>query len=164
MRFIDLLARALMAQIFIIAGWGKLGAGYAGTEAYMQSVGLPGFLLPLVILLELGGGIAASRLPDTPHRRSTGAVLCGKRCDFPPASTRWYANDHVHEKHRNGRWSADDGAIWRRRTELGSQTQICVIADEKLDQILTRARIAGFFLFYQNAASFLFIYSLFSIS
>ena len=28
MRFIDLLARALMAQIFIIAGWGKLGAGY----------------------------------------------------------------------------------------------------------------------------------------
>ncbi|MGL4458410.1 MAG: DoxX family membrane protein, partial [Plesiomonas shigelloides] len=42
MRFIDLLARALMAQIFIIAGWGKLGAGYAGTEAYMQSVGLPG--------------------------------------------------------------------------------------------------------------------------
>lgn len=58
MKFIDLLARALMAQIFIIAGWGKLGAGYAGTEAYMQSVGLPGFLLPLVILLELGGGIA----------------------------------------------------------------------------------------------------------
>ncbi|MGL6296682.1 MAG: DoxX family protein, partial [Plesiomonas sp.] len=58
MKYIDLLARAMMAYIFIIAGWGKLGAGYAGIEGYMQSVGLPGFLLPLVILLELGGGLA----------------------------------------------------------------------------------------------------------
>ena len=51
-------ARALMAYIFIMAGIGKLGAGYAGTQAYMQSVGLPGELLPLVILLEIGGGLA----------------------------------------------------------------------------------------------------------
>ncbi|MGL5759548.1 DoxX family protein [Plesiomonas sp.] len=58
MKYIDLLARAMMAYIFIIAGWGKLGAGYAGTAGYMQSVGLPEFLLPLVILLELGGGLA----------------------------------------------------------------------------------------------------------
>ncbi|MFN3587512.1 MAG: DoxX family protein [Moraxellaceae bacterium] len=51
-------ARALMAYIFIMAGIGKLGAGYAGTQGYMQSVGLPGELLPLVILLEIGGGLA----------------------------------------------------------------------------------------------------------
>lgn len=51
-------ARALMAYIFIMAGIGKLGAAYAGTQAYMQSVGLPGELLPLVILLEIGGGLA----------------------------------------------------------------------------------------------------------
>ncbi|MGL5006622.1 MAG: DoxX family protein [Plesiomonas sp.] len=58
MKYIDLLARIMMAYIFIIAGWGKLGVGYAGVAGHMQSVGLPGILLPLVILLELGGGLA----------------------------------------------------------------------------------------------------------
>ncbi|KZE29610.1 DoxX family protein [Crenobacter luteus] len=55
---VDLLARALMALIFIVAGVGKLGAGYAGTQGYMEAMGVPGFLLPLVILTELGGGLA----------------------------------------------------------------------------------------------------------
>ena len=54
---ITLLARALMAAIFITAGLGKI-QGYAGTQGYMQSMGVPGALLPLVILLELGGGLA----------------------------------------------------------------------------------------------------------
>lgn len=49
--------RAMLSAIFIIAGLGKIGA-YAGTQAYMESVGLPGFLLPAVIALEIGGGIA----------------------------------------------------------------------------------------------------------
>lgn len=53
-----LAARLLMAAIFITAGFGKVGAGYAGTAGYMESVGLPGALLPLVILLEIGGGLA----------------------------------------------------------------------------------------------------------
>lgn len=53
-----LAARLLMAAIFIVAGFGKIGAGYAGTAGYMESVGLPGALLPLVILLEIGGGLA----------------------------------------------------------------------------------------------------------
>ncbi|MCC2637243.1 MAG: hypothetical protein K0Q68_962 [Moraxellaceae bacterium] len=53
-----LAARVLMAVIFITAGFSKLGAGYAGTAGYMESVGLPGALLPLVILLEIGGGLA----------------------------------------------------------------------------------------------------------
>ncbi|AXK39942.1 DoxX family protein [Crenobacter cavernae] len=57
-KLIDLGARVLMAQIFIIAGIGKLGAGYAGTQGYMESMGVPGMLLPLVILTELGGGLA----------------------------------------------------------------------------------------------------------
>lgn len=51
-------ARVLMAWIFIGAGLSKTGAGYAGTQGYMASVGLPGALLPLVILLEIGGGLA----------------------------------------------------------------------------------------------------------
>lgn len=52
-----LIARLLMAQIFLIAGLGKIG-NYAGTQAYMDAMGVPGMLLPLVILLEIGGGLA----------------------------------------------------------------------------------------------------------
>ncbi|MCC4118387.1 DoxX family protein [Aromatoleum toluclasticum] len=52
-----LVARILLAFMFIIAGWGKLGAGYAGTQQYMASMGLSGALLPLVIFAELGGGL-----------------------------------------------------------------------------------------------------------
>ncbi|MGA7595113.1 MAG: DoxX family protein [Gallionella sp.] len=53
-----LAARLLAAAIFIIAGYGKLGAGYAATQGYMASAGVPGALLPLVIALELGGGLS----------------------------------------------------------------------------------------------------------
>jgi len=49
--------RVLIAAIFILSGWSKI-AGYAGTQTYMQSMGVPGALLPFVIALELGGGIA----------------------------------------------------------------------------------------------------------
>lgn len=52
-----LLARLLMSLIFITAGYSKIG-GYEGTAQYMASMGVPGALLPLVILLELGGGLA----------------------------------------------------------------------------------------------------------
>lgn len=52
-----LLSRALMSYIFIIAGWNKI-AGYASTAAYMESQGISGSLVFLVILLELGGGLA----------------------------------------------------------------------------------------------------------
>lgn len=52
-----LVGRVLLSAMFILAGWSKIG-GYAGTQAYMASKGVPGALLPLVILLELGGGLA----------------------------------------------------------------------------------------------------------
>ena len=54
---IDLAARALLSQIFILAGISKI-TGFAGTQAYMDSMGVPGALLPLVIAVELGGGLA----------------------------------------------------------------------------------------------------------
>jgi putative oxidoreductase len=54
---VSLIARLLMAFIFIMAGLNKIGAGYAGTQGYMEAHGIPGLVLPLVILLELGGGI-----------------------------------------------------------------------------------------------------------
>ena len=53
----QLTGRLLMSSIFIIAGINKM-AGYAGTQGYMESMGVPGELLPLVILLEIGGGLA----------------------------------------------------------------------------------------------------------
>ena len=53
----SLLGRLGLSLIFIISGWGKI-AGYAGTQQYMEAMGVPGGLLPLVIALELGGGLA----------------------------------------------------------------------------------------------------------
>ncbi len=52
----DLVGRLLIALIFITAGYAKIG-GYAGTQGYMEAMGVAGALLPLVILAELGGGI-----------------------------------------------------------------------------------------------------------
>jgi putative oxidoreductase len=54
-----LTGRILLALIFITSGFGKI-TGYEGTAAYMAGAGLPlvNVLLPLVILIELGGGLA----------------------------------------------------------------------------------------------------------
>jgi putative oxidoreductase len=52
----DLIGRFLIALIFITSGWSKIG-GFAATQGYMESMGVPGVLLPLVILTELGGGV-----------------------------------------------------------------------------------------------------------
>jgi putative oxidoreductase len=56
---LNLAARVLMSIIFIISGWSKL-VGYSGTQGYFASMGipLPALVTPLVILIELGGGLA----------------------------------------------------------------------------------------------------------
>ena len=54
--YLILIGRVVLSIIFIQAGWNKI-FGYAGTAEHMQAVGLPGALLPLVILTELGGGL-----------------------------------------------------------------------------------------------------------
>jgi putative oxidoreductase len=53
----QLTGRALMSAIFIMAGINKISA-YTGTQGFMESMGVPGALLPLVILLEVGAGLA----------------------------------------------------------------------------------------------------------
>lgn len=53
----ELAGRVLLASLFLLAGLSKIGA-YEGTVGYMQSVGVPGALLPLVIGLEVLGAIA----------------------------------------------------------------------------------------------------------
>ncbi|HFE38024.1 MAG TPA: DoxX family protein [Gammaproteobacteria bacterium] len=52
-----LIGRILLGHIFLLAGISKIG-NYAGTQGYMEAMGVPGMLLSLVILLEIGGGLA----------------------------------------------------------------------------------------------------------
>lgn len=52
----ELAGRVLISAIFILSGVSKIG-GYAGTQGYMEAMGVPGGLLPLVIATELGGGM-----------------------------------------------------------------------------------------------------------
>ena len=55
----QLVARIFLGHIFLLAGVSKLGAeAYAGTQGYMEAMGVPAMLLPLVILLEVAGGAA----------------------------------------------------------------------------------------------------------
>ena len=51
------LGRLLVALIFVITGLNKIG-NYSGTQGYIESMGVPGMLLPLVIALEVLGGLA----------------------------------------------------------------------------------------------------------
>ena len=53
----EALSRILLGLIFVMAGISKIGAGYTGTAGYMDSMGVPGALLPLVIILEIAGGL-----------------------------------------------------------------------------------------------------------
>ncbi|MGE3066357.1 MAG: DoxX family protein [Hyphomicrobiaceae bacterium] len=54
--FFGLAGRFLLSAIFVQSGWGKIGR-YASTQAYMEKMGVPGSLLPLVIATELGLGL-----------------------------------------------------------------------------------------------------------
>ncbi|MCP4874601.1 MAG: DoxX family protein [Gammaproteobacteria bacterium] len=52
-----LFGRAMLASIFITAGFSKI-TSYAATQSYMESSGVPGLLLPAVIALEVVGGLS----------------------------------------------------------------------------------------------------------
>jgi putative oxidoreductase len=51
------LGRIMISLIFVTSGFSKI-SGYAGTQSYMEAMGVPGALLPLVIAVELLGGLA----------------------------------------------------------------------------------------------------------
>lgn len=51
------LGRLFLALIFIVSGVGKI-SNYAATLGYMEAMGVPSAMLPLVIALEVLGGIA----------------------------------------------------------------------------------------------------------
>ena len=88
-----LIGRFLMALIFIVAGAGKIGS-YGGTQEYMQAMGVPGAVLPLVILTELGGGLAICFGLKT---KLVAILLAGFSQFCGPGS-----GDYVHEESGDG--------------------------------------------------------------
>jgi putative oxidoreductase len=56
-KLLNIASRILMSQIFILSGASKVMA-YTATQGYMAKLGVPGELLPVVIAVELGGGLA----------------------------------------------------------------------------------------------------------
>ena len=53
----SLIARVMLASIFLVSGIPKIQA-YEQTVRYMATQGVPAQVLPLVIALEIGGGLA----------------------------------------------------------------------------------------------------------
>jgi putative oxidoreductase len=53
----DLAGRILLAWLFLSSGLGKI-ANYSGTVSYMGMFGVPGFLLPPAIAVEVLAGLA----------------------------------------------------------------------------------------------------------
>ena len=49
--------RLLISLMFVTSGLSKI-SGYQATQGYMEAMGVPGGLLPLVIALEVLGGLA----------------------------------------------------------------------------------------------------------
>lgn len=68
-----LLGRVLLSLIFIISGLHKVAA-YGATAAYMAKFGVPGLLLPLVIVVEIGGG---ALILVGFHTRATASAMAG---------------------------------------------------------------------------------------
>jgi putative oxidoreductase len=56
-KYAELGGRVFLAAMFLLSGLGKLSA-YTATAGFMASQGVPGWLLPLVIATEIGGGLA----------------------------------------------------------------------------------------------------------
>ena len=120
---LGLLARAMLAYIFIVEGAEKI-ANYSGVVGYMQANGVDGRLLPLVILTELGGGL----LVLVGLKTRWAAIALFGFCVLTAFLIHWRANEMI-EVQKNiamaggflalavfgpGAWSLDG---WRGREE-----------------------------------------------
>ena len=56
-RYFNTAGRVLIAAIFLLSGFSKI-SGYEATQGYMDAMGVPGGLLPVVIAFEIGAAIA----------------------------------------------------------------------------------------------------------
>jgi putative oxidoreductase len=85
-----LLARAMLASIFIVSGVTYIGQ-YVGVADYMQANGVDARLLPLVIATELGGGLCVLVGFKT---RWAAVALCGF-CILTAFLIHWRANEMI---------------------------------------------------------------------
>ena len=69
------IGRLLLAALFVVEGWSKV-RGYDAATAYMNRFGVSGALLPLVIALELGGGLMIAVGWQTRLAAAALAVFC----------------------------------------------------------------------------------------
>ena len=74
-KYSPLIARIIIGAFFLLAGVGKL-ADVAGTAGYMQSVGLPGFLVWPAIIFEIAVGLAMILGFQTRMVALAGAAFC----------------------------------------------------------------------------------------
>ena len=113
----ELAGRILLSVLFLISGLGKITA-YAGTAAYMSSLGVPGALLPVAIATEvLGSARDHHRLAD-PHRGlPTGWLLAAHGADLPRELRRPGRNGHVPQERLDRRRLAVAGRERRRALE-----------------------------------------------
>lgn len=74
-KFTELAGRILIAAIFLLSGLNKIGT-FANTQGFMESAGVPGALLPLVILIEGAGAIAVIVGWQTRYAALTLAAFC----------------------------------------------------------------------------------------
>lgn len=51
------IVRVLTGVIFLLHGFSKFQGGIDGTTGFFQSIGLPGFLAPVVAIIEILGGL-----------------------------------------------------------------------------------------------------------
>ena len=84
------LGRVIMSIMFIQAGIGKM-FGYADTQGYMEAHGVPGMLLPLVLLAEAGGGLCVLLGLFT---RYAAIVLAGF-CVLAAIFFHWHPDDQM---------------------------------------------------------------------
>ena len=55
--YFNTVGRVLISAIFLLSGISKL-TGYAATQDYMEAMGVPGAMLPLVIVFEIAASLA----------------------------------------------------------------------------------------------------------
>ena len=60
---LDLIGRIFISAIFLLSGFNKIG-NYEGTVGWMESFGLPGFLLIPAIILEIVAPLVRDTLKD----------------------------------------------------------------------------------------------------
>lgn len=128
---LSFIGRLLLAYMFVASGWAKI-TSYAATSQYMELHGVPVSLLPLVIAVELGGGLliafgVLTRLTALVMAAFTIATALFFHSDFgDPAQAIHFDKNLtiaggflVLAAFGPGRWSVDDWHRLRMAARLG---------------------------------------------